>query len=151
MKKSRHGKTLRDFFGDVHAEIGTKKMGFDPSNMTDNDLLHAIFIQGPKLKILCSIIKKVVYGMGMKMVCWIEYPWEQIFLQLILTFIGVDAQAMNTEVGQNKREDFFRRFTKNPNQCHVFILTYKVGGVGLKSAFLMLSLSRVIQDLMPKP
>lgn len=89
--------------------------------------------QAPKLPSLCQIVDEAEAGylIGSKVLAYIEYPWEQVFLELFPRQKGVKVASLYSSLTEAERAERVRLFNDPSSSLKVLLPSYKTGGVGL--------------------
>ncbi|KAM0148398.1 hypothetical protein ACHAQE_009846 [Botrytis cinerea] len=120
-------KGLVFFLRKVHQEIGAD-LSFQPDTKDGTQLLDVLSQQSPKLKLLYQVILDLVVTGGSKFVIWTEYPWEQVFVKVVLKFIGVNPHSLHAEMNNIQRAELVKQFNESGTTHMILITTYKVAG-----------------------
>ncbi|CZT53431.1 uncharacterized protein RSE6_14995 [Rhynchosporium secalis] len=101
-KYRKGGRDLHDLIVDIHKQVGTAVMGFDPTTMDKKDpdfkkdLLFAIAKKSPKLRYISWLAADIVFQKKTKAVAWVDYPWAQLLIELFLQFAGVTVESLSS-------------------------------------------------------
>ncbi|CCD52952.1 hypothetical protein BofuT4_P138760.1 [Botrytis cinerea T4] len=85
--------------------------------------------QSPKLKLLYQVILDLVVTGGSKFVIWTENPWAQVFVKVVLKFIGVNPYSLHAEMNNIQRAELVKQFNESGTTHMILMLTYKVAGL----------------------
>lgn len=104
-------------------------LSFQPDTRDGTQLLDVLSQQSPKLKLLYQVILDLVVTGGSKFVIWTENPWAQVFVKVVLKFIGVNPYSLHAEMNNIQRAELVKQFNESGTTHMILMLTYKVAGV----------------------
>lgn len=92
----------------------------------------ALVCQGaPKLRQFLQMVASLVILSGKKLGVWCSSPANQLLLCACFRALRIDAAIYSSELNSEERNELVRKFTTEPESCHVFVGAYSVGSVGL--------------------
>ena len=120
---------LRALLIRMHDHIGDK-MGFDPSEYTDEGLLDQVAARSPKLKYLVWNLAVRVLVQKRKVLIWTNYPWSQLFVETWISAFDIDCAGYHAHLTDKERRSLSDDFNHHDG-TPVLVASYAVGREGL--------------------
>ncbi|KUJ23046.1 uncharacterized protein LY89DRAFT_776864 [Mollisia scopiformis] len=143
------GATLRGFLNDTYNSFGDEVMGFNPKNVDNLTLIRVLFTQSPKLDALCRSYYEAILQKK-TLVVWVEYLLEQLFITLVLKFLGANVESIYPDLSDNEKFEMSRK-CQDPSLSLHLITTYRATGPGFhfhSKNHISIHLTRSIHELM---
>ncbi|TGO15991.1 hypothetical protein BTUL_0033g00290 [Botrytis tulipae] len=110
------------------------KLGFNPSTLAQTKGIDSVFsavaLQTTKLRYASFLVTHIVMFLETKVVIWVEYPHQQLLLELFFSALGLRTESLHATLPDKQRHALVDNFNTTED-ISASIVTYPTCSVGL--------------------